>query len=262
MPENTEPRQAIGSNVFKEAVCVDTHRIYDSCRDKDCVEDMRVIFTNSAQAVIDAAYTVKAKRAEVLHTYFDTEPVPFNKGFYSVDMTFFFHVTFEAFTSPVGRPVKVDGLASYTKKVILYGSEGNAKTFTSRDTVENPISRALSPDHRLPKAIVHIAEPMILDTKLKDTDQYKSDFSMTVPVAVARLFDGDFCRVSPEKSVEITLGLFTIVQLERAVQIMIPAYDFCIPDKECSGTTETPSEIFNRIKFPADDFFPPKMNAD
>ena len=29
---------------FKEAVCIDASRVYDSCGDKDCLEDLRVYF--------------------------------------------------------------------------------------------------------------------------------------------------------------------------------------------------------------------------
>ena len=31
-----------------EAVCIHTRKIYDSCRDKDCVEDLRVYPTASS----------------------------------------------------------------------------------------------------------------------------------------------------------------------------------------------------------------------
>ena len=51
--------------------------------------------------------------------------------------------------------------------------------------------------------------------------------------------------------------------MERASQIMIPAYDFCIPDKESSRSdtsTEDPCSLFQKIKFPTDEFFPPKLS--
>ncbi|MEG2429651.1 MAG: hypothetical protein RSA99_04635, partial [Oscillospiraceae bacterium] len=57
----------------------------------------------------------------------------------------------------------------------------------------------------------------------------------------------------------ISIGLFSIVQLERTVQMMIPVYDFCIPEKECVSTTDDPCEMFKKIKFPVNDFFPPKL---
>ena len=40
---------------IKEAVCIDTNRVYDSCADKDCIADLRVYFTDCAQGVIENA---------------------------------------------------------------------------------------------------------------------------------------------------------------------------------------------------------------
>lgn len=59
----------------------------------------------------------------------------------------------------------------------------------------------------------------------------------------------------------VTLGLFTIVQIVRNVQMLIPAYDFCIPEKECTTTSDNPCEMFRRIEFPTDEFFPPKVGT-
>ena len=33
------------ATAFKEAVCIDAGRVYDSCSDKDCLEDLQVYFT-------------------------------------------------------------------------------------------------------------------------------------------------------------------------------------------------------------------------
>ena len=54
------------------------------------------------------------------------------------------------------------------------------------------------------------------------------------------------------------VGLFTIVQLIRNVQMLIPVYDFCIPEKQCDDSTDQPCDTFRKIKFPTDDFFPPR----
>ena len=43
------------SDEFKEAVCIDAARIYDSCGDKDCLADLRVYFTDVTQPIIDTA---------------------------------------------------------------------------------------------------------------------------------------------------------------------------------------------------------------
>ena len=42
--------------------------------------------------------------------------------------------------------------------------------------------------------------------------------------------------------------------------MLIPAYDFCIPDKECVTTTDNPCELFRKIDFPTNEFFPPRMS--
>ena len=34
---------------IREAVCINTRKIFDSCRDKDCVDDLRVYPTVSSQ---------------------------------------------------------------------------------------------------------------------------------------------------------------------------------------------------------------------
>ena len=124
---NEYQAQSAGSGCFKEAVCIDTKRIYDSCSDKDCLEDLQVFFTTAQQPIVDQAISVKARKVEVLNVYLAVEPVPFNKGFYSVDMTFFFGVSLSCYTSPLSPSVPVEGLATFSKKVILYGSEGNVK---------------------------------------------------------------------------------------------------------------------------------------
>ena len=44
---------------IREAVCVNTRKIFDSCRDKDCVDDLRVYPIVSSQTVIDSAMSIE-----------------------------------------------------------------------------------------------------------------------------------------------------------------------------------------------------------
>lgn len=83
---------------FREAVCVHTDKIYDSCRDKDCLENVRVYLTSCGQDIVDRAINVKCTRAEVIWVFTDIEAVPFNRGFYSVDLKYFFKVTLAVLT--------------------------------------------------------------------------------------------------------------------------------------------------------------------
>ena len=72
---------------IKEAVCIHTRKVYDSCKDRDCVENLRVFPTRGSQAIIDRAINVKCRKVELLWVYIDVEPVSFNRGFYTVDVS-------------------------------------------------------------------------------------------------------------------------------------------------------------------------------
>lgn len=59
----------------------------------------------------------------------------------------------------------------------------------------------------------------------------------SIPESVCRVFDDSLCLGGEAKRVFVSLGIFSIIKLERKVQLMIPCYDFCIPQKECVGAT-------------------------
>lgn len=244
---------------IKEAVCIDAPRIYDSCADKDCLADMRVYFTDCAQSVIDNATAVRCRGCEVISVFSEVERVPFNRGFYSVDLTFFFCVTLDVIASPNCPAETVNGLTVFTKKCILYGSDGNVKIFTS-EFADNELDEQLPMVSSNPRAKIQVAEPLCLDAKLCrpcDCCNNITDVCCSVPGSVRRRFNGQFTSFSSEKAVRVTIGLFTMIQLERDVQMLIPAYDFCMPSKECSCETEDPCDSFRKIKFPVGEFFPP-----
>ena len=97
MNERVVPGPVQDSCGIREAVCIHTKKIYDSCRDKDCIEDLRVYPTRSSQAVIDRALSVRGGRAELLQAYIDVEPASYNRGFFSVDIRYYYRITAEAF---------------------------------------------------------------------------------------------------------------------------------------------------------------------
>ncbi len=130
MPEKVVPGPVQDNACIREAVCIHTRKIFDSCRDKDCVEDLRFYPTQSSQCAIDRAVSIKAGQAELLYVYIDVEPISFNRGFYTVDVRYFYRVTADAFVG-AARPVQVCGLCVFDKRVILFGSEGAAKVFSS-----------------------------------------------------------------------------------------------------------------------------------
>ncbi len=237
---------------FKEAVCIDAMRIYDSCSDKDCIEDTRVLFTKCVQELVDNASNVRIKDAKVITVFVDLQPIPFNRGFYSVDMTFFFDIGLELFTNPLVPPVSINGVSVFSKKVILYGSDGNVRVFSSDENEDEQGANSM------PKAVVQVAQPIALSAKLCDGRYNRNcDVFCAIPERICEQFGGEFEFEAREKSVFATIGMFTIVQIVRNAQMIIPAYDFCVPAKECITNSDNPCEIFEQIEFPVDEFFPP-----
>lgn len=255
MSENDFTPNCESGEVFKEAVCIDAMRIYDSCSAKDCIEDVRVLFPTETQALIDSAVSVRVRDIDVLSVYIDMQPIPFNRGYYSIDMTFFFDVCLEVSGSTLPGCERIRGVSVFNKKAILYGSEGNAKVFSS-DECEDIITQN---NKILPKATVQVAKPVALSVKLCDCScRCGCEPYSVIPECIARQFPGTIDTSAQGNCVYVTIGLFTIVQIIRNVQILIPAFDYCIPEKECVSASDNPCELFRKIEFPTDEFFPPK----
>ena len=262
MPEMVVPGPVTEERSIREAVCIHTRKIFDSCRDKDCIEDLRVYPTRSSQEAIDRALSVRAGCAELLYAYIDVEPVSFNRGFYTVDVRYFYRITADAFIG-AARPVEVTGLAVFDKRVILFGSEGSAKIFSSAGTNCAPDRQDL-PGSSAPVAVVEAVDPLILSMKLVDVCECRhNDCSSTdIPAAVVACFQEDLMTGGDVHRLYVTLGQFSIVRLERDTQLLMPVYDYCIPDKDCTCDTccscqEDPCELFRKVQFPVGEFFPP-----
>lgn len=253
----------IRDNGCKEAVCIDAGRVYDSCSDKDCAENMRVLFCERDQMLIDRAVSVRPKKVEVIHTYIDVEALPFNRGYYACDITFYFEVTLEVSTGHGNPCAEVSGIATFQKKVILFGSEGNVKVFCSEFCADKNDTQEM-PCRNMPKACVQVAEPVVLSSKLVDVCECKCcQCCDCIPECICNRYGGCFVQAEEGKAVLVTIGLFTIVQLIRKVQMLVPVYDFCMPSKECNcGSTESPCEIFQKMCFPVNEFFPPAESGN
>lgn len=244
----------------KEAVCIQVEKVYDSCKEKDCIEDAKVIFSHNrcVQRVIDKAINVKCRRAEVADVFMDVEPVPFKRGFFSVDVKFFIKVTLDFFIPKKRSCVKIipiNGIIVFDKKVILFGSEGNVKIFKSHfveGEIDTPIKSALQQDN-LPVSKVEVAEPICLGARIQDLlDKCFEDTCCLeqLPRGVAESLETDVSeeddifeseeadRGFPTRRVVATVGLFSIIKLIRNVQLLIPAFNFCVPKKECVAATE------------------------
>lgn len=68
----------VGSSCFREAVCIHTNKVYDSCKSKECIRDLRVYLTAESQQFINNnCVSVKPRAAELLFVNIDVEKVPY-----------------------------------------------------------------------------------------------------------------------------------------------------------------------------------------
>ena len=157
MPDRVLPGPVQDNACIREAVCVHTRKVYDSCKDKDCIEDLRLYPTRESQCYIDNAVSVRAKSAKLLYVTIDVEEITFNRGYYTIDLRYFYKIKGEAF-SLVSRSSDITGLAVFDKRVILFGSEGSAKVFTSTAALRELDSRTIETTN-LPVAVVEAVDP-------------------------------------------------------------------------------------------------------
>ena len=148
---------------LRQALSIHTQKITDSCRDKDCIEDLRVYLTQSSQSVLDTCTSAKVRCADLLYTYIDVEPVAFDRNHYCIDLTFYYRILADA-TVGVNRPVALQGLAMFSKRVVLCGEDSRAHIYTSRTRLNGSdgLSR-VSANH--PTAVVEVLDPMVLGSK-------------------------------------------------------------------------------------------------
>ena len=253
MPDKVGPGPLRGDPAPREAVCIHTKKVYDSCKDKDCIDGQRVYLTRASQAILDTAVNVKPRSAELIWAYLDVEPIAFNRGFYTVDVKYFYRVTADAF-SGVGRPRAISGLATFDKRTVLFGSEGSARIFISAYRVDEQ-DQQLFERTNLPVAVVEVVDPVLLGCKFQDNCPCEG--AVEFPESICQTFDDELVVSDTGRSLYVTLGQFSIIKLERDIQLLMPAYDICLPEKECPGTDD-PCSLFESFQFPVDEFYPPK----
>lgn len=248
MADRVVPGPVESTAAVREAVCIHTRKIYQTCRDKDCIEDLRVYPTRCSQEVLDTAFGVRARSAELLLAQPTVNEVSFNRGYYTVDVTYYYRVTGEALTT--GEPVV--GLSVFDKRVLLFGSDASAKVFSSVDdpTIVNSAG--------LPIAMVETVDPIALRMNLVEKEIPCETEQRNIPKCVLDAFDDELIFPAAERQLYVTLGQFSIIRLERDTQLLIPAYDYCVPEQSCEGSgEEDPCTMFSKIQFPLDEFFPP-----
>ena len=244
---------------LQQAMSIHTRKITDSCRDKDCIEDLRVYLTKGSQALLDTCAGARVRCAELLYTYIDVEPVAFDRNHYCIDVTFYYRVLADG-TIGTTRPAALYGMAMFTKRAVLCGEDSRAHIFRSDTRLCSPdgITRRYA---NRPTAVVEVLDPMILGSKVKEVCDCPCQDAATVqiPTEIREFFDDELVISGERRRLFVTLGQFSIVRLERDAQLVVPVLNYSLPTKECcdaAGCAEDPCEIFSRIPFPSTQFAP------
>lgn len=244
---------------LRQAMSIHTRKITDSCRDKDCIEDLPVYLTAGSQAMLDNCAGTRVRSAELISSYIDVEPVAFDRNHYCIDVTFYYRVIADTVLGSA-RPATLYGLAVFTKRAVLCGEDSCAHIYRSDTRLYGPDGMTRSFANR-PTAVVEVLDPMVLSSRVRDANDCgsKEASSVQVPEAIRAMFDEELSICPDRRRLFVTLGQFSIIRLERDAQLIVPVMDYSIPTKECCdnpGCTEDPCEMFSRIPFPASQFTP------
>ena len=259
MSEQCQDTLRCDPNDLRQAMSIHTRKITDSCRDKDCIEDLRVYLTKGSQALLDSSAGAKVRCAELLYTYIDVEPVAFDRNHYCIDVTFYYRVLADA-TIGTTRPATLYGLAVFTKRAVLCGEDSAAHIFSSDTRLCQSDGPTRLHSNR-PTAVVEVLDPMILSSRVREVCDCKcqEETVLQIPGAIRQLFDDELVLAGERRRLFVTLGQFSIIRLERDAQLIVPVLDYAIPCKECCdtpGCAEDPCEMFSRIPFPSRQFAP------
>ena len=143
------------------------------------------------------------------------------------------------------------GLCIFDKRVMLFGSVGSVKVYASDGTAGG--------DDK-PVAVVSAVDPICLHCAIVDGEVTTGmqPEHRDIPESIRDRFDEPLVLTDTPRRWLTTIGQFSIIRLERDTQLVVPAYDYCMPEKECPGTvSDDPCTLFSRIQFPVDEFFPP-----
>lgn len=232
------------------AVPVKLDRVFDSCSDKDCITNLQVQLEGGG-ALPPQFTSVRTRCVSIDNICLTVEPIPFNRGYYSVDITYTFGVELLCYTGGCEPPTPMRGCAQASKRVILYGSESNTKTFFSSGAHIGD-TNACCELVNLPTASCQCVDPIALETRI----------CMMPPAFPQQMPNEEMQPPMPRRTVVMTLGIFSVVELTRPVTVTVPAYPYTVPEKTCQCGNDSPCEVFSRLSFPTDSFTAPPTDAD
>ena len=210
-------------------------QVLDARRSRDCLEDLQVFFNEDDQALIQSCASIQAVDARVEDVSFGIQPVPLNNGCFTVDCNFTILVRCNVFMVGSEEPIELTGRTSFLKRCILFGGCGGVQTFSSDSTSSQDI----------PVATVQVSQPVVLQLFITDCPD-----KINVQPGVD--------NTTSKRLVFATIGVFSVISLERNIQLTIPVLRAGAPPRQCTigEFTEDPCQLFRRAAFPANKFCP------
>lgn len=238
-------------------VCIDTYKVFDSCRDRDCFENARVYLTAIGEEILASTTSIRARSSRVLWAYVGVSEVPFNCGFYQITIRYYVLIEIEACLG-IGRSQTISGISVLEKNVILYGGEGSVTTFSSDPTNSycsyGNMNNVGTSD---PVAIAETVEPIVLGTKIVECRcQNDGNEIIDIPDSIRDLIDGDLVISGDFPRLYVSYGMFSVIRIVRPTQILVQATDYSVPDKECTEAQndDNPCRLFASMSFPTSRF--------
>ena len=75
-----------GTGAGKDTVCIEANRVLDSCRDRDCYENIKVLLTGFGNEIIERTTNIRVKSSCIAWSNITVDPIAFNRGFYSINI--------------------------------------------------------------------------------------------------------------------------------------------------------------------------------
>lgn len=234
--------------------CIDTYRIYDSCREQNCFENLPVFLTDITLGRLGAQKDLQAKQIKILGVKLKRTSVPFQDGLIRIGATYYFSATLTNGTD------YYSGLAIGNKEYCLYAGKSDTVTFRACVS-ENECSGDEFATRQTPLLVVlECAEPIPLCTEFRSfIPENAPNKGLEIPRFIADNFEGTFqVAQSPKGFFTVTVGLFSIIKTERKNSIVVPACDYCIPGAKCTdqAPSEDPCTFFGKMPFPMEEFYP------
>ena len=241
----------------RETVCIDTYRVLDSSRDRDCYEDVRVYLTQFGQEIVNSTCNVRVRECEVAGCTVTVDPIQFNCGFYQLTVRYFIKLTCESCMGP-GRAQEFCGMTVLEKRSVLYGGEGDVKIYSSGD---NSSACSFNPNEsdNTPIGVVETVDPVALSVKVCDRGALNGCCFCTcdqIPGSLSEnTIGGDLVDPDEGNRLFVSLGVFSVLRLQRPAQLLVSATDYSVPDKESVPVEESdPCQLFRSMAFPAGEF--------